>query len=151
MHTCVCFSASARQSDPQTEPKSLDRHIAPPAGTQLYSVHKHLIQASHSLSDPGHIALPQAEVLRHRPYNLEATLMCLPSTCSPFPPRRTLTCYLMREELCVGGRWLPALRTFTTPLPVLICIVLLGLWCLSELLTFTTTSHYCSVSTCVIM
>lgn len=37
----------------------------------------------------------------------------------------------------------PRTENLTTPLPVLICIVLLGPRCLSELLTLTTTSYYC--------
>lgn len=86
-------------------PTSLHLHITPLDGAQPCSACKHLIQAPDSLSNSGHRARPRPKFPRHAqgPYNLEATLMYLPSTCSSFPPRRTPTCYLMREELCVGA------------------------------------------------
>lgn len=46
-------------------PTFLDLHISPPAGAQLHSGDMHLRQAPTSLSGPGHIACPQAEVFRH--------------------------------------------------------------------------------------
>lgn len=108
-YTCrwMCRRAHAAQGAPSAEPES---HLPPsshrPSGwAQPCSACKHLIQAPDALSNPGHRARPRQKFPRHTqgPYNLEATLMYLPSTCSSFPPRRTPTCYLMREELCVGA------------------------------------------------
>lgn len=107
MCTWVSSAFSAGRSAPGTGPESHcpEFHIAPLVEAQQHSACKHLTQTPvYPLN-----LVPQPAsglgVPRHAlgPYNLETPLMRLPSTCSSFPPRRTPTCYLMREELCVGA------------------------------------------------